>query len=92
MPAHQIAFAGGVGDGELMLDPELHTIITETSTNVKWIKESLTSTVSDLKKLEIRVDDLESDRDKVKGLTYLGGGGGLAGIIAAIHHFLSKIP
>jgi hypothetical protein len=37
-----------------------------------------------------RVDDLESDRDKVKGLMWVGTGGGLLGVLSAAYHWLTK--
>ena len=50
-------------------------------------------------KLEGRVDSLEADRDRLegrttalKGLSYIGGGGGIAGALSAIWHYLSHGP
>jgi hypothetical protein len=44
-----------------------------------------------------RVDSLEKDRDEfvgtkraLKGLTYIGGGGGLLGLFSAIYHFFAR--
>jgi len=35
-----------------------------------------------------RVDCLESDRDKIRGLKWLGGGGGIIGLLTAVWHYL----
>jgi hypothetical protein len=39
--------------------------------------------------LETRVDSLESDRDKIKGLAHISAGGGVLGAVASAYHFLS---
>lgn len=37
--------------------------------------------------LPARVDSLESDRDKVKGVAYIGGSSGVVGFLTALWHF-----
>ena len=75
----------GATDAQLASDRELLIRIDERVADLHIIVKGNGSPG-----LVERVDSLEADRDKIKGLTYVGGAGGFFGFLAGLWHLFAS--